>query len=415
VTLLGIAVAALTFVGCTDDATGGGGAGGQATMYTVYLDDPPANGTFTTDPALDPAGTLLAEGTVITITPTPDPNYLVDSVYSAVDGPFTMFTGVPDFLDHIVPPYEVSVSMDEMTVGAYFIEESVVAGVKETQNIEYAKPGVKSLKYDVFEPEAAHSDLPAVVIIHGGGWVANNEDIMRGLGRELAKTGRYVAFSMTYRLAGDADGDVPPTTMADIINDVFGGIYHIMENAALYGADPTNLAVTGDSAGGHLAAVVATLSDQIGTGGFVEGVWEFWPTEVAEGDVAGFKADLQAAVKAVEPSYGVFADVDDFDDEHEWNEHVSPIDNIPDSSVRVLPPQHLTRGSQDPLITAPSLQEYADALAAAGQISSIDTIDGATHAYLDWKPHDGTVETFNGFGMEGIGMMVDFYDGVFYP
>jgi hypothetical protein len=164
-----------------------------------------------------------------------------------------------------------------------------------------------------------------------------------------------------------------------------------------------------------LAAVVATLSDKIGTGGFVDGVWEFWPTGVAAGDVAPFKADLQAAVQAVEPSYGVFANVDDFDADHDWNEHVSPIDNIPDSSVRVLPPQHLTRGSADPLISAPSLQDYAGALMAAGQVSSIDTIDGASHAYLDWKPHAGTIETFNTYGMEGIGLMVDFYDSVFYP
>lgn len=202
-----------------------------------------------------------------------------------------------------------------------------------------------------------------VIIIHGGGWTANNEDIMRGLGRELAKTGRYVAFSMTYRLAGLTDGDSEPNTMADLIIDV----------------------------------------------------WEFWPTGVAEGDVAQFKTDLQAAVKAVEPSYGVFANVDDFDDAHEWNEHVSPIDKIPDSSARVLPPQHLTRGSVDFLASAPSLLDCQAASAAAGQDSFIDTIDGANHAFLDWKPHDGTIETFNGFGMEGIRLMLEFYDGVFYP
>ena len=399
--------------GCGESTTGG--AGGAPTMFEVHPDDQPANGSFTTDPALDPAGVLLEEGTLITVTATPDPGYIVDSVYRAVDGPFTPFTGVPDFLDHIVPPYEVTVSVDDMTVGAYLIEESVVAGVTDTQNIEYAKPGVKPLKYDVFEPEAAHADLPAVIIIHGGGWVANNEDIMRGLGRELAKTGRYVAFSIDYRLAEHTDGDEEPNTMADIINDVFGAICHIMQNAASYGAAPTKLAVTGDSAGGHLAAVVATLSDKIGTGGFVEGVWEFWPTGVAEGDVAQFKTDLQAAVQAVEPSYGIFAAIDDFDPDNDWNEHVSPIDNIPDSTVRVLPPQHLTRGSNDPLISHPMLQDYSDALTAAGQASSIDTIVGASHAYLDWKPHDATVDTFNGFGMEGIGLMIDLYDSVFYP
>jgi acetyl esterase/lipase len=210
------------------------------------------------------------------------------------------------------------------------------------------------------------------------------------------------------------DGDTEPNTLDEIINDVFGAIYHIMENAALYGADPSNLAVTGDSAGGHLAAAVATMSDKIGTGGFVEGVYEFWPTGVAEGDVAGFKADLQAAVKAVEPSYGVF-DLEDFDPGNPLNPYLSPQSNIPDSTVRVLPPQHLTRGSNDPLISDPMLQDYSDALTAAGQASSIDTIDGASHAYLDWKPHDVTVDTFNSFGMEGIDLMIDFYDSVFYP
>jgi acetyl esterase/lipase len=291
----------------------------------------------------------------------------------------------------------------------------VVAGVKDTQNVVYAQPGVKPLRYDVFEPEAAHSDLPAVVIIHGGGWTTNTEDIMRGLGRELAKTGRYVAFSIDYRLGGLTDGDPEPNTTADMINDVFGAIYHIMQNASSYGADPTSIAVTGDSAGGHLAAVVATLSDRIGTGGFVEGVWELWPTGVPESEVAQFKINLQAAVKAVEPSYGVFANVNDFDPEHEWNQHVSPIDNIPDSSVRVLPPQHLTRGSTDFIVTAQGLEDYHAALTAAGQSSYITTIEGAFHAYLDWKPHDGTIATFNTFGMEGISLMVEFYDNVFYP
>ena len=37
-------------------------------------------------------------------------------------------------------------------------------------------------------PKGARN-LPVIVIIHGGGWTANDEDIMRGLARELVRDG----------------------------------------------------------------------------------------------------------------------------------------------------------------------------------------------------------------------------------
>jgi len=86
------------------------------------------------------------------------------------------------------------------------------------------------------------------------GWATNTEDIMRGLARELTKDGRFVVFSIDYRWAQKLDGDATNTTMANIIEDVFGAIAHIMEHAAEYGGDPTRIGLTGDSAGGHLSA-----------------------------------------------------------------------------------------------------------------------------------------------------------------
>ena len=104
----------------------------------------------------------------------------------------------------------------------------------------YAKPGVKPLKYDVFSPKGA-KNLPCIIIIHGGGWTTNTEDIMRGLARELTKDGKFVVFSIDYRWAMKLDGDATNNTMADIAGDVFGAIAHIMEHAAEYGGDPSEL------------------------------------------------------------------------------------------------------------------------------------------------------------------------------
>ena len=99
-------------------------------------------------------------------------------------------------------------------IGASFIEASVVKDIVVTNDVVFAKPGVKPLKYDVFSPKGARN-LPVIVIIHGGGWNANDEDVMRGLARELTKGGKFVVVSMDYRWAAKSDGDATSNTMAE--------------------------------------------------------------------------------------------------------------------------------------------------------------------------------------------------------
>ncbi|TNF24166.1 MAG: alpha/beta hydrolase [Deltaproteobacteria bacterium] len=391
------------------------GASFEEAWYAVRPSQVAAHGSFKLDLSVPAGGSVVRGGTVVTVEATPDEGYVLDAVYEAVDGPWTPFTGVPLFKAHRAPPYAVTVGQDEVRIGAYFVPESVVAGVSETLDVVYARPGVKPLVYDVYEPAALHEGLPAVIVVHGGGWDEGDEDAARGVGRALAQTGRYVAFAVDYRWAGLADGDVRPTTTADLIADVFGAIYHVMGSAAAYGVDPTRIAVTGDDAGGHLAAAMATLSDRIGTGGFVEGVWEIWPTGVPEAEVAPFRVALQASLRAVEASYGWFAAVDDHDAEHEWDAIVSPIANVPYWTERVLPVQRLTRGGADFLVTGAALQAYASALAAQGQPVSMATVVGGGHGYLEWQPHDAVVAAFEGYGMMDVAGMVAFFDGVFYP
>ena len=114
---------------------------------------------------------------------------------------------------------------------------------------------------------------------------------------------------MDYRWAGKADGDATGNTMADLINDVFGGIAHIVEHATEYGGDPTRIGVTGDSAGGHLSAAASLMTNMIGAGGFgkTPGVFEFMPSYLPKGKtVEQVRDDLSKAIKAAAPSYGVF-------------------------------------------------------------------------------------------------------------
>ncbi|MDH5398250.1 MAG: alpha/beta hydrolase [Cyclobacteriaceae bacterium] len=123
------------------------------------------------------------------------------------------------------------------------------------------------------------------MIIHGGGWSSNNEEIMRGLARELTKDNQYVVFSIDYRRVNDPEGDAKPNYMHNLIEDVFSAMIHIREHAAEYGLDPDRIAVTGDSAGGHLSEAAATLCTMIGDGGFgqLEGLYEYKPSYVPAG------------------------------------------------------------------------------------------------------------------------------------
>ena len=273
----------------------------------------------------------------------------------------------------------------------------------------------------MFSPEGARN-LPGIVIIHGGGWSTNTEDIMRGLARELVKGGKYVAFSIDYRWIGTGDGDEAPNTMADLIGDVFGSISHIQEHAARYGCDPTRIAVTGDSAGGHLSAVAADMNDKIGDGGFgrIPGVFEFLPSYMPAGKTAEqVRGEVSHAIRAAAPSYGVFdaAMLQRFAGESpdkSWADAIAPIENVPDVKKRAVP-QYLLRGSMDMLITDEAVRSYAEALEAAGQTVEYDVVQGASHAFFDWKPDTQTKAVFDKYGVPYAAKMKAFFDAVFYP
>src|SRR5262245_5627222 len=278
-----------------------GSLAAQTDSFTVTL-EPPVHGTLKVTPPL-PADGKYPAGTVITLSTTPDAGYALDSAWYSVPGRFGQ-------MYHEGMSREFKVTIDQnKRIGGSFIEESAVSQINVTNDVIYARPGVKALKYDVYSPKDARN-LPCIVIIHGGGWNANDEDIMRGLARELTKGGRFVVFSIDYRWSEKSDGDATNNTMANLIEDVFGAIAHIMEHATQYGGDPSRIGLTGDSAGGHLSAAASLMPGMIGERGFgkIPGVFEFMPSYIPKNKtVEQIRTEMLAAIKAAAPSYGVFS------------------------------------------------------------------------------------------------------------
>jgi acetyl esterase/lipase len=389
-----------------------GQAEAPKTSFTVTLDQV-ENGSVKVEPQLPEDGKVNG-GAVLKVTATPAAGYAFDSGYYAQPGMWGKM-----FYESMTSTFEVTVNRDK-SIGASFIEKEAVQGFTVRQDVVYAQPGVKKLKYDVFSPNE-RKNLPIIVIIHGGGWVSNTEDIMRGLARELVRGGGYVICSMDYRWLGTGDGDKSTNTMANLIEDVFGGLAHIQEHAKEYGGDGSRIAVTGDSAGGHLSAVASLMPNMIGDGGFgvKEGMYEFRPSYIPKGKTAAdVRTNLMKAIKAAAPSYGAFG-VQIMSGVLRGQPEavvkaVSPQEHIPSVKDRAVP-QYLLRGTEDRLITHPGVQAFADALQAAGQTVEYVQVEGAGHAFFDWKPDARTKATFAKYGVPYAAKMKNFFDGVFYP
>ncbi len=91
---------------------------------------------------------------------------------------------------------------------------------------------------------------PLVVFFHGGGWVLGSVDGHDAIARRLCLESDAVVVSVDYRLA-------PEHPFPAAAEDAIAATRHLLDHAADFGGDPARVAVAGDSAGGHLAAVAA--------------------------------------------------------------------------------------------------------------------------------------------------------------
>lgn len=110
----------------------------------------------------------------------------------------------------------------------------------------------ESLRADLYHPRTPGPDggAPLLVYVHGGGWVLGFRRWQgRVLIRRLVRAG-WVCVSVEYRLS-------PWATWPDHIVDVKRAIAWARNKAPTWGADPARIVVSGNSAGGHLAALAA--------------------------------------------------------------------------------------------------------------------------------------------------------------
>lgn len=104
----------------------------------------------------------------------------------------------------------------------------------------------------LFRPEAGTAPLPALVFLHGGGWMLGDLASHEGICRRLANAGACCVVAVDYRLA-------PEHPFPAAVEDGIAALRFVADHAGDLGLDLARIAVGGDSAGGNLAAVLALM------------------------------------------------------------------------------------------------------------------------------------------------------------
>ena len=234
---------------------------------------------------------------------------------------------------------------------------------------------------------------PLVIFIHGGAWMMGHPTVGNAVYAALDPVGKllragFAVARISYRFSSEA-------TFPTQLHDCKAAVRFLRNRSALFGFDAERFATMGDSAGGHLAALVGLTGQRADLEGDV-------------GETAGSSA-VQAVIDWFGPSElltmreQALADGMKGQDDRESPESrlvggpiqqnraaamaASPISYASGSA----PPFHIQHGTRDRLVPLAQSEILHEALLAADVDSTLVVIEGADHCFWG-APLEGIVE-----------------------
>lgn len=141
-------------------------------------------------------------------------------------------------------------AMDQMFAEMPMPEGLPVAVERRTVSGAEGEPDVPVI---VYTPTAGTEPFPAMIHFHGGGYLIGSAAMNEIANRTRAASLGCVIISVDYRLA-------PEATYPGAVEDGYAVLRHVFREGAALGVDTSRIGVTGESAGGGLAAAVAVLA-----------------------------------------------------------------------------------------------------------------------------------------------------------
>ncbi|GGN76152.1 hypothetical protein GCM10010112_48120 [Actinoplanes lobatus] len=253
-------------------------------------------------------------------------------------------------------------------------------------------PGYRPVTLDLFRPPV-DGPLPLVIWVHGGAWRygTNKHDgpqlAPARIGDRILAAG-YALARVTYRLSAEATFPAP-------LHDVKAAVRWLRRNAADLGLDRSRFAIWGESAGGHLAALVALTGDDPTVGDHDPGV-----SDAVRAGVLWYAPSNLLTMAAQNHPHGL--QDHDAPDSPESRLVGGPVQEMPKESAAAspasyvspnAPPLLLVHGDQDRVVPVGQSRELHERLTAVGAPAELRIVPGADHCFVgaDLAPlvHEG--------------------------
>lgn len=195
-----------------------------------------------------------------------------------------------------VRPYTIATTVKKYKKDYPFIkpiEPLVSESIIAEQDIVYKTTETSNLKLDIYRPKISSEEkCPAVLLIHGGGWISGSKENQRIMAQHLAENG-FVAITASYRLSREAPYPAGVIDLKDALR-------WMKLNAEKYHVDTKKIAVLGTSAGAQLATLVEVtpnseiynekdekISSEVQAIVNIDGITSFIHPDAEESEIAG--------------------------------------------------------------------------------------------------------------------------------
>jgi acetyl esterase/lipase len=244
------------------------------------------------------------------------------------------------------------------------------AQVEVIPDVVYGHKDGLAMTFDVVKPKA-NANGAAIIFMVSGGWVSNYRP------PQQAATQFKDLLDKGFTLIAVRHGSSPKYLIPEIVSDVRRAVRFIRYNAKQWGVDPNRLGVFGGSAGGHLALVLGTASDN----GDPNAKEDFMKESDRVSSVVAYfpPVDLRPLARGLNPerSGGVLDRFPALNFEKEKAADYSPIVHVsPDD-----PPTLLIHGDKDTLVPVNNSKVIHEAFQKNNVKTQLIIIEGAEHGF----------------------------------